>query len=558
MNKQKLIVSLIATIVVVAISVGYLATGARPRLGLDLQGGISAIYSPVLEEGQERPEDFDAVLDETIAIIRERVDSLGVAEPDISRSGDDVLVQLPGLDDPERAREVIGTTAQLNFRPVEAIIPPGDPRYAETPDCDDPDFPVPAEDEPGVVCSGEDEGIPNVQQPVPAPTDDAAESPAEGASPSPAATDEDAALPTFRAASAGIVPLAQASPSPGETAEPSPGATATTPEIQIPTDAPTAPLKYQVGPAALTGDNVEGAQALFANDWSVSLDLDDEGAEKFAQITGELACRRDQGQIDQLAIVLDGRVESAPQMNPTVGCDVGITGGEASITVGGAGSPDAGEDDARSLALVLKTGALPITLEPSTFETVSATLGEDSLNSGLLAGLIGLAIVAIYLMFFYRLLGVIAIGALTIFGIVITAIITLMGEAGFTLTLAGIAGIVVSIGITADSSIIFFERIGDEVALGKTVRTSITRAFSSAFRTNLAGNTVTLAAAVILYFLAVGPVRGFAFTLGLAVILDIAILYFYSRSVTGLLAHGRRLTPKAIRAAKIAPAGGSK
>ncbi|MDX1620660.1 MAG: hypothetical protein R3320_06705, partial [Nitriliruptorales bacterium] len=362
MNKQKLIVSLIATIVVVAISVGYLATGARPRLGLDLQGGISAIYSPVLEEGQERPEDFDAVLDETIAIIRERVDSLGVAEPDISRSGDDVLVQLPGLDDPERAREVIGTTAQLNFRPVQEVIFPGSPAYNETPDCDDPDYPVPGEDESGIVCSAEDESLPNVQQPAPAPTG-TTESPTTGASPTETetATETEGRAPTVRAAATGeVVPLAQDSPSPPGSPSPSPTETLA-PPTEAPTDAPTAPLKYRVGPAALTGENVEGATAVFGHgggSWSVSLELDDEGAGTFEEITSDLACERDQGQPGLFAIVLDGEVYSAPAMNPSVRCGIGITGGEASISVG-QGQPDGGEQEATDLSLVLRSGALP-------------------------------------------------------------------------------------------------------------------------------------------------------------------------------------------------------
>ena len=221
-------------------------------------------------------------------------------------------------------------------------------------------------------------------------------------------------------------------------------------------------------------------------------------------------------------------------MNTSVLCGQGIAGGQASISVG-AGQDDGGEQEATDLSLVLRSGALPITLVSQDFRTVSPTLGAASLDAGLLAAGIGLLLVAIYLIGFYRWLGVVAISALTVFGVVITGLIGLMGGFGFTLTLAGIAGIVVSIGITADSSILFFERIRDEVRLGKTVRTAVQRAFQSAFRTNLAGNTVTLAAAVILYFLAVGPVRGFALTLGVATILDIGILWAFTRPVVFLL-----------------------
>src|SRR5690606_18112600 len=152
-----------------------------------------------------------------------------------------------------------------------------------------------------------------------------------------------------------------------------------------------------------------------------------------------------------------------------------------------------------------------------------------------------------FLVFFYRALGLVALGALSIFGILVFGTITLMGEVGFALTLAGVAGIIVSVGITADSSILFFERIRDEVALGKTMRTAARRGFESAFRTNLAGNTVTLAAALILYFLAVGPVRGFAFTLGLSTILDIIIMWAFTRPVVGLLAGSKRITRTSVR-----------
>jgi preprotein translocase subunit SecD len=164
--------------------------------------------------------------------------------------------------------------------------------------------------------------------------------------------------------------------------------------------------------------------------------------------------------------------------------------------------------------------------------------------------------VAVYLLFFYRVLGAVAIGALLIFGVLMLGLITVLGEVGFSLTLAGVAGIIVSIGITADSSIIFFERLRDEVNLGKTVRTAAQKAFASAFSTNLTGNTTTLAAAIILYFLAVGPVRGFALTLGMATILDILIMYFYSRPMVGLLAAGRRIGRRSVRASEPATVAG--
>lgn len=474
MNRNPLLVSLLAALVVVGALAASVAAGATPELGLDLRGGISAIYSPVLNEDAELTDDeLDVVLDETISIVRQRVDALGVAEPEISRQGNDILVQLPGLDDAARAQEIIGTTAKLSFRRVLAEFGPGDERYDDSPPCGEAISEL-AEDEAVVACDNEPLGL-----------------------------DEDGE-PLF--------------------------------------------LKYELGPTELGGDGVEEAFATIGGvAWEVSLRLDDEAGDAFQQVTSDLACLRDSGQLARFAIVLDGQVRTAPGVNPSVACGAGIAGGQASITVGGGAQEDQGQAEAQDLALVLRTGALPITLEPSTFQTVSPTLGSASLDAGLLAGAIGLGLVALYLLFFYRTLGAVAISALLVFGVLITGLLGLLGRVGFTLTLAGIAGIVVSIGITADSSILYFERIRDEVRLGKTVRTAVQKAFASAFRTNLAGNTVTLTAAVILYFLAVGSVRGFALTLGLATILDIAILWGFTRPVVLLLSTTRLLPRSSLR-----------
>lgn len=489
MNRVRYL-SVAGVAVVVLAFAGYLASGARPQLGLDLRGGISAVLTPEIDTGQAVDE---AVLERTVEVIRARVNSLGIAEPDVSRQGGNILVQLPGVEDPERAREIIGRTAALSFRPVQEVLRPGNPAYQEAPTCQEIQEQGLPEDQEGVLCgtgdsAGEGQGADQGQ---------------------PAGQDQ--------------------------------------------------PVKYRVGATAVSGEGVEDARAVptGGGNWEVTLDLNSQGGEDFAAITGDLACQRDQGQPGLLAIVLDNVVESAPAMNPSVQCNVGITGGQATITVGSGPGVDQ-EREARDLALVLRTGALPITLQPSTFETVSPTLGSDSLRAGLVGGLLGLGLVIAYLVAFYRYLGLVVVGALLIFGVVIIGLITAMGTVGFTLTLAGIAGVIVSIGITADSSIIYLERIRDEIRAGRTTRTAVQRAFRSAFRTNLAGNTVTLAAAIILYFLAIGPVRGFALTLGMATVLDILILYFYTQHAIGLLGQWRRLTPRSVRAGAPVPAGGSR
>jgi len=578
--------SLIAILVVSAIAVGAIAAGARPKLGLDLQGGISATYTPVFEGDQ--PDDLDEVLAQTITIIRQRIDTLGVAEPEISQVGGDIQVQLPGVTDADRANEIIGRTAQLGFYPVARLLQPGTEEYNETAACiietDQPDLDpwIPSPDRPapdqGVVCGAE--LLPGLTQDdlesilESAPSESATE-PGEGADvesdpsgePTPASSPSDTSTEssgdgepaaTVRAAQED----ASEAPTPTGTDAPSPSEDPTTPasidDIDfgdgLPADAPR-PYKYVIDPPPqtaegheLTGSDIESATpGLVGQSYGVTLDFNAEGTEAFRVGTSDAACDRDDpnnGRPGLLAIVLDDLVESAPTMAEGVLCGEGLSSG-ATITTG---SPESAED----LAVVLSAGALPVTLEPTTFTTVSPTLGSSSLRSGLVAGLVGLVLVALYLLWFYRLLGAIAIGSLLIFGALVFGTITLMGRFGFALTLAGVAGIIVAIGITADSSIIYFERIRDEVAVGKTTRLAVARGFDSAFRTNLAGNTVTLVAAVILYALALGPVRGFAFTLGLATLLDLVIMWSWTRAVVGLLA-GRGILGPSIRRRQAAP-----
>jgi protein-export membrane protein SecD len=266
----------------------------------------------------------------------------------------------------------------------------------------------------------------------------------------------------------------------------------------------------------------------------VALDPTSDGDRAFQEMTGDLACEPIGSPTRQLAIVLDGRVESAPPVAEDVQCGQGISGGGI-ITVGS-------EQEARDLAVVLQTGALPIELEFATSQSVSPTLGRDSLIAGLQAGAIGLLLVTVYLIALYRGLGVLAVLELAMFGVITYGLIIVMGNTmGFTLTLAGIAGIIVSIGTAADSSIIYRERYRDERRAGRTVRSAAEHAFRNAWRTNLTGNTVGLIGAVVLWILAVGPVRGFAFTLGLSTIIDTLLFATLTRSTFSLAARSPRL-----------------
>jgi preprotein translocase subunit SecD len=252
--------------------------------------------------------------------------------------------------------------------------------------------------------------------------------------------------------------------------------------------------------------------------------LNKAGAKKFGDATAKLI-----GQ--QLAIVLDGIVQSAPTVQSA------ITGGQGEIT----GSFSAQE--AKNLAVVLNSGALPVELQRLNVQTVSPLLGKESLRQGLIAGLVGLVALMLYLAFYYRLLGVVTWFGMAIWAVLAIGLVSLLGKTiGYALTLAGVAGIIVSLGITADSYIVFYERLKDEVRHGKTLRASVVPAFNRSWRTIIAADIVTIIAAAVLYLLAVGSVRGFALTLGLSTGLDMFVVYFFKRPTVFLMARSSALT----------------
>jgi protein-export membrane protein SecD len=441
MHARRHVLSLILVVACAAAGVlGLTVLKARPKLGLDLRGGVSVVLTA---KGRSSAD----VLDKTVDIIRERVNQLGTQEPEISRSGsDNIIVQLPGIKDPDRAVRIIGKTAQLRFRSVLEV-------------------------------KTEEEAKAAGWQLTPADPEDR--------------------------------------------------------DVFYKERDPKRGRWFHLGPPEVFGDQIKDAYATYdqrtSGGWTVQLEFNGEGARRFQQITGRLAPQGgNPGQL--LAIVLDRVVESAPQVQSE------IREGRAQI------SGTFTEREARDLGLVLKTGALPIELEQSQVVRVSPTLGKASLNAGLLAGAIGLALVMAYILLYYRMLGLVVIAGLAIFGALVLGLIGFIGAVrGFTLTLAGIAGIIVSIGIAGDSYIIYFERIKDELREGKTFRLAVDRAFSSALRTNFAANSVAFIAAMILYLLAVGPVRGFALTLGISAVFDILLLYFFTHPAVALIARNKRL-----------------
>jgi protein-export membrane protein SecD len=301
---------------------------------------------------------------------------------------------------------------------------------------------------------------------------------------------------------------------------------------------------FKVGPAALIGNDVADALPFFDTNqgqWIVQLDLSAQGADKFARLTQAAASypggifpdpRR------KIAIVLDGEVITAPPVSDDVDPTTGITGGRAIISIGGSGA--VAEAEARDLGVLLRYGSLPVAFERSQVQTVSATLGADSLRIGVLAGLLGLIAVAVLMLVYYRALGLVAVIGLTVFGGLLITTFSLLGlYQGLTLTLAGVTGIIVAIGITADSYVVYFERIKDEIRGGRTIRSAVDEGFKGAYRTIITADTVSLLAAGLLYWLAVGPVKGFALSLGLATLFDLFVARTFTNRATWLLAHTR-------------------
>jgi preprotein translocase subunit SecD len=287
--------------------------------------------------------------------------------------------------------------------------------------------------------------------------------------------------------------------------------------------------KYHMGKVLVTGDMIKKATAVYqtssttVSGWEISFELTKEGTGVFGDVTTQLVGK-------QLAIILDSVVISAPTV------DSPITNGSGVIT----GSFT--EQRAKDLATVLNAGALPVQLQKLQTLTVSATLGQESLKQGVIAGVVGLVLLFLYLLFYYRLLGVVAWFGMSIWAILALALVSLAGVAfGYALTLAGIAGLVISLGVTADSYIVFFERLKDEVRHGKTARSAVQPAFKRAYSTIVAADTVTGIAAIVLYLTAVSSVRGFALTLGVATALDLFVVYFFKRPTVFLIARSPRL-----------------
>jgi len=608
--------------------------GNSPVLGLDLQGGVSVVLQPT----EDLPEGSEDSFDQAVEIIRDRVDALGVAEPEISRQGDTVLVQLPGVKDQCRAIELVGQTAELRFRPVLQVLGPvdaevptttsapadgattttgpggattttvvptttttsagdGEQGLGLTPGENAGAFqpatttttapatatttPAPADEQPEEVASrcraateGGGEETPTTTTSAPedeqgfaglTPGESAAAQPTTSSAPAPSTT-APAATPTVPGAPTTTVPAGEAvaGPCDGVADETNLGPDGLpsrlneeglTPRVRDlpcntvvlaerdPDDPETIVTRYLLGPTQVTGDALSGAEALLdpgdptGSQWAVNPTFreGEDGIDLFNRAAAECATGASptcpgQGGPGALAIVLDGRVISAPNIQ-----EASFERDQITIT----GSFD--EESAKDLANVLKYGALPVPLEPAQIQTVSATLGEDSLRAGVISGIIGLVLTIIFMVGYYRLLGVVAIASLVLeFGLVWVLIAWLGESRGLALTLAGVTGLIVSIGISVDSNVVFYEHLKEDVRNGRTFRSTVERSFDSSFATIIKADIASLIGAVLLYFLSVGPVRGFALLLGISTVIDIFASWFFIRPAVLLLARSPR------------------
>jgi preprotein translocase subunit SecD len=528
-------------------------TGDRklaPRLGLDLIGGTTVTLSAKTSTGQ--PPSAES-LETARQIIENRVNGLGVAEAEVVTEGNtNIVVSVPGQDNEDVKR--IGAAAQMRFRQVVKTAPD-----------------VPAA-EPAATPTPSGSATPSPSGSA-TPSASGSATPSASGSATPSASRADALTPPTlaevtaklggRSALATLTTLTdpaqladgRAAPlvaaleklTPAEIAVLPAAVQFNVPQITCaklnarPPGSISAPdqqvtacddtTKYLLDKAAVLGTDVSSANYQFdasRAQWIVTLNFKGNGQDKWTNLTRKAFNEQDQDR-KRVAIVLDNDVVSAPEIQ-------GVITGQAEITGG------FNEQSAKDLATKLKYGALPLTFEQQTAQTISPTLGLAQLEAGLLAGAVGLALVLVYVLFYYRLLGIVTIASLLLSGLVVYAVLILLGRPntiGFTLTLAGIAGFIVSVGITADSFVVFFERLKDEIREGRSARSAVPRAWVRARRTIISADTVSFLAAAVLYVIAAGAVKGFAFTLGMSTVLDLVVVFLFTHPVVALLSRSK-------------------
>ncbi|MFG2297797.1 protein translocase subunit SecD [Streptomyces sp. NPDC048603] len=551
----------IILIAMVALTAGmFLSKQTTPRLGIDLAGGTSITLKAKNEPGKPNAIN-ETNMNTAVGIIDRRVNGLGVSEAEVQTQGrDHIIVNIPKGTNEKQAREQVGTTAQLYFRPVLAYQ----------------DMGMAQEPTPTASPSGSPSGAPSGS---PTPSASASGSPKAGdnkGKSSPSATPSSSATSQGRALTEGLKAPGTPTPTPSagqskkaddNKATGSPAAPTPTPSSSAPAGAdngaaalqaqfatldctkesvratvgkaakPSDPTlacgkrgdswgKWILGPAGVEGKDVTEAKGILdpqRGAWIVTMKFNDKGADKFAKITGELAAQ--QPPMNQFAIVLDGEVVSDPSVSQA------LTGGSAEISGGFT------QQSAQDLGNMLSYGALPLSFQEDSVTTVTSALGSEQLKAGLIAGAIGLALVVIYLLVYYRGLSLIAVASLLVSAILTYTIMALLGKGiGFALNLPAVCGAIVAIGITADSFIVYFERIRDEIREGRSLQSSVERAWPRARRTILVSDFVSFLAAAVLFIVTVGKVQGFAFTLGLTTLLDVVVVFLFTKPIMTLFA----------------------
>ena len=516
--------ALAGILVVLYALVFFTGDSATPKLGLDLEGGTQVTLQAKTTDGKPPS---SASLNQARQIIERRVNGLGVAEAEVvTQSPDRIVISVPGANGD--AAKSVGQTAQLRLRPVissaaaAATPPAGSATPSATPSAGTSGSASPAA---SASASAQPSGSATPQGFAPAPTASA-----------PAATaPANAGPPTTPPPGVDPKQYAQALADFEKlTCSANSGASAS---LDKPTDViascdQNGGSKYLLNKAIIEGTEIAGASAVAPTStspqWTVSLDFKGTGQATWARYTSQHNVTvTPNDPANNVAFVLDGKTISAPAIQGTINGQTQITG---SFT----------QSEAEDLANVLKYGALPLTFQQQEALTVSPTLGSDQLKAGLLAGGIGVALVFIYSLLYYRALGLVMIASLILSGILVYPVLVILGrQIGFTLTLAGIAGFIVAIGITADSFVVFFERLKDEIREGRSPRSAVPRAWLRARRTILSADAVSFLAAAILYYLAAGTVKGFAFTLGLSTVLDLVIVFLFTHPVVTLFARNK-------------------
>ena len=505
----------------------FIQGAGQVRLGLDLRGGTSVVLQPRITIGQEGKVTNEAI-DQAVSFIRHRVNSLGVAESEVVAQGSgtnrQILISVPG-ESGERVVELVGQTAELRFRqvlasggPVEAPAPAPSASAVVTPEAATP--------QPSTSGSKLSKSAPYFASQTPDPiVTPKATTPAPAPAPAPPPDAQAQA-----AAAAGELLSQEFAALDCTKDESTRGGGGDSPDLPFVTCDRDGSARYILGPAEVLGTQVKKATAAIdqagSGGWYVALDFNKEGTTKFGAITQRVVSLT--APQNQVAIVLDGLVVSAPRIISA------IIGGSAQIT------GDFTQQEASDLANVLKYGSLPLAFDRGEVQQVSPTLGTDQLRAGLLAGGLGLILVILYSLFYYRALGLVTVGSLGLASLLLYLIIVVLGEnIGFTLTLAGIAGAIVAIGITADSFIIYFERLRDEIREGRSLRSAVENGWTRARRTIIISDVVSLIAALLLYIFAIGNVRGFAFALGLTTIVDLIVVFLFTKPIITLLANVR-------------------